>query len=83
MCHDLPLSCALISIACTYLIASLLVSLLRAMSASEEALAFKQKGNQAFAKHEWLSAIDFYTKAIDLDDSDPVFYCNRCQVNTL
>ena len=50
------------------------------MPASDEALAWKQKGNQAFQKHEWLNAIDFYTKAIDAYDSDPVFYCNRCQV---
>ena len=50
------------------------------MSAPDEAVALKKKGNEAFAKHEWLNAIDFYTKAIASYSQDPVFYCNRCQV---
>ena len=50
------------------------------MTASEEAVALKQKGNKAFSGHEWLEAINFYDQAIDLYDKDPSFYCNRAQV---
>lgn len=53
------------------------------MSSKEDALAFKQKGNAAFASHDWLKAVDFYSQAIELDDKDPSFYCNRAQVNCL
>lgn len=51
------------------------------MSSKEDAIALKQKGNAAFASHDWLKAIDFYSQAIELDDQDPSFYCNRAQVN--
>lgn len=40
----------------------------------------KQKGNAAFASHDWLTAVDFYTQAIEKNDKDPSFYCNRAQV---
>ena len=50
------------------------------MSAPDEALALKQKGNKAVASHEWLEAVDFYTQAIDINDKDATFYCNRAQV---
>ena len=50
------------------------------MPAPEEAIALKKKGNNAFSNHEWLNAIDFYTQAIELYGSDPIFYSNRCQV---
>lgn len=53
------------------------------MSPKEDALALKQKGNAAFASHDWLKAVDFYSQAIDLDSEDPSFYCNRAQVNHL
>lgn len=46
-----------------------------------EATALKQKGNKAFAQHDWPSAIDFYTQAIDMNDQDPSFFCNRAQAN--
>ena len=46
----------------------------------EEAVALKQQGNKAFSGHDWLTAIDFYTKAIAKDDQDPSFFCNRAQV---
>ena len=45
------------------------------------ATALKAKGNQAFASHDWPSAIDYYTKAIEKYDADPSFYCNRAQAN--
>ena len=53
------------------------------MSASEEAVALKQKGNTAFSGHEWLNAIDFYDQAINLYDQDPSYFSNRAQVCNL
>lgn len=53
------------------------------MSPKEDAIALKQKGNAAFTSHDWLKAVDFYSQAIELDDKDPSFYCNRAQVNHL
>ena len=43
----------------------------------------KKKGNEAFASHDWSTAIDFYTKAIEKDDKDPSFFCNRAQVSCM
>ncbi|KAK0512776.1 hypothetical protein JMJ35_004793 [Cladonia borealis] len=51
------------------------------MGAQEEAAKLKARGNKCFANHEWLDAIDYYTKAVDLYDQDPSFYCNRAQAN--
>ncbi|MCJ1430417.1 hypothetical protein MMC29_008335 [Sticta canariensis] len=51
------------------------------MSPKEDAIALKQKGNSAFASHDWLKAVDFYSQAIDANDQDPSFYCNRAQAN--
>ncbi|KAI9836490.1 MAG: hypothetical protein M1838_005068 [Thelocarpon superellum] len=51
------------------------------MPSAEEALAWKQKGNAAFAEHDWPTAIDCYSKAIDHNDQEPSFYCNRAQAN--
>ena len=52
------------------------------MGAQQEAAESKAKGNKYFACHEWLNAIDYYTKAIDLYDRDPSFFCNRAQVDS-
>lgn len=49
-------------------------------SPQEQAVAFKNDGNKAFAAHDWLAAIDFYTKAIELDDTVAAYYSNRAQV---
>jgi serine/threonine-protein phosphatase 5 len=49
-------------------------------SPQEEAVAFKNEGNKAFAAHDWVQAIDCYTKAIELDDTQPTYYSNRAQV---
>lgn len=46
----------------------------------QAALELKQGGNKAFAKHDWVQALDLYTKAIEKYDQDPSFYCNRAQV---
>jgi serine/threonine-protein phosphatase 5 len=45
------------------------------------ATALKVKGNKAFAEHDWLGAVDYYTKAIEKYDQDPSFFCNRAQAN--
>ncbi|KAK4127689.1 protein phosphatase 5 [Parathielavia appendiculata] len=45
----------------------------------KQAIEFKNQGNKAFAAHDWPSAIDFYTKAIELNDKEPTFWSNRAQ----
>ena len=50
------------------------------MAPKEESVELKAKGNKYFASHEWINAIDSYTKAIELYDQDPSYYCNRAQV---
>ena len=52
-----------------------------AVAEREAAVALKQQGNKAFSGHDWPTAIDFYTQAIDKDDTDPSFFCNRAQTN--
>jgi serine/threonine-protein phosphatase 5 len=49
-------------------------------SPEEQAVAFKNDGNKAFAAHDWPAAIALYTKAIELNDKEPVYYSNRAQV---
>lgn len=49
-------------------------------SPEEKAVALKNEGNKAFAAHDWVKAIDLYTKAIELDDKQPTYYSNRAQV---
>ena len=47
---------------------------------AEKAVAFKDEGNKAFKVHDWITAVDKYTKAIELNDKEPTFYSNRAQV---
>lgn len=49
-------------------------------TAVEDAIALKDQGNKAFAAHDWQKAIEYYTKAIELDANQPSFYTNRAQV---
>lgn len=51
------------------------------MAPSEDAVAQKNLGNAAFKSHDWPTAIDHYTKAIELDPKEPSFYTNRAQAN--
>lgn len=46
------------------------------------AVALKDQGNKAFAAHDWPTAIEFYTKAIEADPTQPTYYSNRAQVRT-
>jgi len=47
----------------------------------DAATALKVKGNKAFAEHDWPTAIDFYTQAIEKYDKDPAIFSNRAQTN--
>jgi hypothetical protein len=51
-------------------------------SAVNQATALKNDGNKAFAAHNWLKAVELYTKAIELNNKEPTFYTNRAQVCT-
>lgn len=53
------------------------------MGAKEDAIELKNKGNDAFKAHDWPTALDFYTKAIETYDKEPSFYTNRAQVRSL
>ena len=46
----------------------------------EAATALKAQGNKAFAQHDWPTAVDFYSQAIDKYGKEPSFFCNRAQV---
>ncbi|KAF1353371.1 serine/threonine-protein phosphatase-like protein 5 [Delphinella strobiligena] len=47
--------------------------------AQAEAVELKNQGNTAFKNHDWPTAVDFYTKAIEKYDKEPSFYTNRAQ----
>ncbi|CDS10959.1 hypothetical protein LRAMOSA03224 [Lichtheimia ramosa] len=47
------------------------------MKPSEKAVIEKDKGNACFQKQDFKAAITHYTKAIDLDPSNAVFFINR------
>lgn len=48
---------------------------------SKEAVDLKDQGNALLKDHKYNEAIEAYTKAIDLDPSNPIFYSNRAQVH--
>ncbi len=52
-------------------------------TATEDAATLKKKGNKAFAGHDWPTAVDFYTQAIEVDGKEPSFFCNRAQVPSI
>ena len=39
--------------------------------------SLKQKGNEAFVGRHFDTAIKFYTQAIELDNTNPVYFSNR------
>ncbi|KAF3993084.1 hypothetical protein FT663_00908 [Candidozyma haemuli var. vulneris] len=46
-----------------------------------EALKWKDEGNKLLKEQKYDDAINAYTKAIELDDSNPIFFSNRAQVH--
>lgn len=50
---------------------------------AEEAVELKNKGNEAFKKGDWATAVECYTKAIEKNPNEPSFYTNRAQVSTV
>lgn len=49
--------------------------------AAEDAVALKNKGNEAFKAKDWPTAIGWYDKAIEANDKEPSFYTNRAQAH--
>ncbi|KAI5959049.1 PPT1 [Candida pseudojiufengensis] len=47
---------------------------------TDEAIKYKDEGNQHLKNHEYEEAIASYTKAIELDPTNAIFYSNRAQV---
>jgi stress-induced-phosphoprotein 1 len=43
----------------------------------EKATEFKNLGNQAFKDQKFEEAADYFTKAIEINPNDHVFYSNR------
>jgi len=41
-------------------------------------VAFKNQGNQFFAKKEYAKAIELYSKAVEVEPSNHIYYSNRC-----
>ncbi len=42
-----------------------------------QAETFKSQGNEAFKNGKWEEAVAEYTKAIELDPDDKIYYSNR------
>jgi serine/threonine-protein phosphatase 5 len=47
---------------------------------SKSAVDLKNEGNKSFAAGDYISAVDLYSKAIELNDKEPTFFTNRAQV---
>lgn len=43
----------------------------------EEAENFKNEGNKMLSSKQYIKAIEYYTKAIELNSENAVYYCNR------
>jgi hypothetical protein len=48
--------------------------------ARSQATALKEKGNEAFKKHDYPTSVDLYSQAIERYGKEPSFYTNRAQV---
>jgi hypothetical protein len=48
-----------------------------------QAIALKEKGNDAFKAHDYPASVKFYSQAIDRYDKEPSFYTNRAQVRII
>lgn len=51
-------------------------------SEKEEAEKLKSDGNNLMKVEKFQEALDCYTKAIDLDPNNPVYYCNRAAAHS-
>lgn len=51
-------------------------------SEKEEAEKLKTEGNNLMKAEKFQEALDCYTKAIDLDPNNPVYYCNRAAAHS-
>lgn len=47
---------------------------------AKSAVDLKNEGNKAFSSGDYPGAVDLYSKAIDLNDKEPLFFTNRAQV---
>lgn len=52
-----------------------------AASAVNSPDALKNLGNEEYARGNYEEAIGLYTRAIELDDTNPVFFSNRAQAH--
>jgi stress-induced-phosphoprotein 1 len=52
------------------------------MPGPEDAVGFKAKGNEFFKAKDYPQAIEWYTKAVDADPSNRVYYSNRAAAYT-
>lgn len=50
-------------------------------SLKEQADVFKNEGNAAIKAHDWVLAIERYSKAIEIYDKEPAYYSNRAQAH--
>merc|ERR1712013_344818 len=48
----------------------------------EEAERLKTEGNNLMRTEKFVEALEMYSKAIELDGSNPVFYCNRAAAHS-
>jgi len=49
---------------------------------TEEAERLKTEGNNLMRTEKFVEALEMYSKAIELDGSNPVFYCNRAAAHS-
>ena len=47
----------------------------------KDPMKLKELGNKAYAARNYWEALDFYTKALESDSTEPVFYSNRAAVH--
>lgn len=47
---------------------------------AQSAVELKNEGNKAFQAGDYPGAVELYSKAIDLTDTEPLFFTNRAQV---
>lgn len=61
----------------------LVTSLYPRATMAQSAVDLKNEGNKAFQAGDYPGAVELYSKAIELNDTEPLFFTNRAQVRTL